>query len=142
MPFLFDQISGRLWQHQKPDDDWTCIGLGYSGNGRGLLNPLWQFVHNHGPIPAGHYTMSLAPQPEFKHLGPIVFKLTPDPSNAMGGRFAFYIHWDSAQHNMTASDGCIVFRDLSIFQELQSKIGAGDNQLEVVSQPPLASVPT
>lgn len=132
LSFLYAQISGSFFFDGK------LIALAYSGNNQGLNNPLWQAVKNHGPLPVGKYTIIPAARP---HLGPIVFSLLPDPENAMFSRSAFFIHWDNAQHDYAASDGCIIFRDMPTFQFIQKQVAAGNDKLEVVAMPPLAPAP-
>lgn len=131
--FLYAQISGTFYFDGK------LIGIAYSGNNSGLNNPLWQGVKNHGPLPVGKYTIVPAARP---HLGPVVFSLLPDPENEMLGRSGFFCHWDNSAHDYTASDGCIVFRDMPVFQFIQKCVANGYNQLEVVAMPPLAPAPT
>jgi hypothetical protein len=79
----------------------------YSGNGFGLLNPVFQSVENVGPLPKGLYSIGMPIDP-VNHLGPLALPLTPNSENAMYGRDAFYIHGDNSDMNFTASDGCIV----------------------------------
>ena len=132
MNFLYAQIAGSFYFNGK------LVALGYSGN-QGLNNPLWQGVKLHGPIPVGKYTIVSAVRP---HLGPVVFSLLPDPENNMLGRDALFIHWDTAQHDYTASDGCIIFRDMPVFQFIQKQVAAGNDKLEVVAMPPLVPAPS
>jgi len=132
LAFLYAQISGSFLFGGN------LIALGFSGNGPGLNNPLWQGVKNHGPLPVGKYTIVPASRP---HLGPIVFSLLPDPGNNMLTRSAFFIHWDTSQHDYTASDGCIIFRDMPVFQFIQKQVAAGNDKLEVVAMPPLIPMP-
>jgi hypothetical protein len=55
--------------------------------------------------------------------------LTPDPSNEMFGRSAFFIHGDNPQLNHTASDGCII-----LIRPLRADISnSGDDDLIVTS---------
>lgn len=129
--FTYAQISGSLYCDGK------LIALGYSGNA-GLNNPLWQGVKNHGPIPVGKYTIIPVVRP---HLGPVVFSLLPDPENNMFSRDSFFVHWDTAQHDYTASDGCIIFRDMPVFQFIQKQVSQGNDKLEVVAMPPLIPAP-
>ncbi len=131
MKFDYAQISGSFYFNGK------LVALGYSGN-QGLNNPLWQGVKNHGPLPVGKYTIVPAARP---HLGPVVFSLIPDPENVMFSRDSFFIHWDTAEHNYTASDGCIIFRDMPVFQFIQKQVAAGNDKLEVMAMPPLAAAP-
>lgn len=136
--FLYDQISGSLWHRTTTLVPWVRLGLGYAGNGDGINNPAWQGVQNHGPLPRGKYALVPVIEP---HKGPIVFRLDPYGTNEMLGRFGFMLHWDNANHNMTASEGCMCFRDLQIFQFVQAHVASGDNQIEVVAMPPLLTIP-
>lgn len=78
--------------------------VGYAGRGRGRNNPDLQSVKNTGPLPVGSYRVSL-PYSDVRK-GPLVFRLTPEPSNAMYGRGGFLIHGDNVRGD--ASEGCII----------------------------------
>lgn len=138
MPFLHSQIDGSLWFRSEAANPWKRIDIGYSGAGDGLNNPGWQSVRNFGPIPAGKY--KILPSSK-KGLGPLVFDLLPDQANEMFGRSAFLIHWDTPDHSLRASEGCIIHRDPFVFQKIQTQVSLGDDQLEVVSLPPLVDPP-
>lgn len=89
------------------DPSGTVIGQGYTGHGLGLNNPVDEGIHNVGPLPEGKYT--IGPFYDDPHgKGPIVAHLIPSPLNEMYGRSGFMIHGDTAAHNQTASEGCIV----------------------------------
>ncbi len=137
--FLYDQLSGRLWHRDVATTGWSMVAAGYAGNGEGLSNPLWQAVKNHGPLPVGKYTLTPFNWPS---RGPIVFSLLPDSQSNMLSRSGFFVHWDTPAHDFKASDGCIVFRDMPVFQFIQKCVASQDNQLEVVAMPPLAQPPT
>lgn len=97
----YEQATGRLLR-----DDGVVIGLGWSGHLQGRNNPEMQNVKGVGPIPKGKYMVN---DPEDgTHLGPLAFPLTPDPSNTMFGRSAFFIHGASLDHPTMSSDGCII----------------------------------
>ncbi len=106
------------------------LGIGYSGNGPSLNNPLDCRIPNHGPIPPGMYTIAGwfddPPGPNSK--GPIVTRLIPDADNQMYGRGGFMIHGDNDAMNHTASDGCIALTHAyrGIMQ------ADGDNRLQVI----------
>jgi hypothetical protein len=136
--WLYDQISGALRHRSKETEPWVIAGIGYAGNGDGLNNPMWQGIRGHGPLPRGAYTIVPAKEP---HLGPVVFALQPNAGNQMFGRSAFYIHWDNANHNYSASEGCICMRDALPFSVLSTFVNSGDNQLTVTETPPLLSAP-
>ena len=104
-----------MWTYQIStgkilDPSSQLLGIGYSGNGASLNNPLDTRIADHGPLPVGIYTMGPwyddKPGPTSK--GPIVTRLTPSPENEMYGRSGFMIHGDNDAMNHTASDGCLV----------------------------------
>jgi hypothetical protein len=82
------------------------VGLGYSGHGMGLNNPAMTNAPDVGPLPVGTYTIGRPMEDD--HVGIFALPLTPDPSNQMFGRSAFFIHGDNPALNHTASDGCII----------------------------------
>jgi Protein of unknown function (DUF2778) len=106
-------------------------GIGYSGNGTSLNNPLDTRIAGHGPVPVGMYIMGPwyddAPGPESK--GPIVARLTPYQDNEMFGRSGFMIHGDNEKGNHSASDGCIV----AGHDYRAALAGSRDNVLEVIA---------
>lgn len=113
----------RYYQHNghytlvNDDGTETVIGVGFAGNDfrpdtnktgiKGYNNPAAQFIRYVGPLPCGWYTKGAA----IKHakLGPNTIYLTPDPTNDMRGRNAFYIHSPSGNPALVAqsSEGCI-----------------------------------
>jgi Protein of unknown function (DUF2778) len=97
------------WQIQSGtlfDKSTAAAGHGYAGHGDGLNNPAMCNVPDVGPLPQGKYTIG---QPiSDDNVGVFALPLTPDPSNDMFGRSAFFIHGDNPAMNHTASDGCIV----------------------------------
>ncbi len=38
----------------------------------------------------------------------MIFYLDPWPSTVLNGRSAFYIHWDNAKKDYSASEGCVI----------------------------------
>jgi RHS repeat-associated protein len=95
------------------------IDGGYAGHGKGLNNPASQSVSeaadkaNAGPLPQGEYTIGKQ-QDNVANRGTdhevtlkASMRLTPDPSNDMGGRGGFLIHGGDLV-NRTSSEGCIV----------------------------------
>jgi len=98
--FIYEQSTGKFSQGE------TLIGFGYSGAPQDKNVPEDQSIEGEGPIPVGRYTIGEPyTDPE---KGPLVFKLTPDPSNNMFGRSGFLIHGDSILHPGAASHGCII----------------------------------
>ena len=134
---LYVQDSGKLFDYNAGVGVANILGICYAGRGPGLNNPALQDRANIGPLPQGKYSLSEAIAGT--HLGPYVFKLIPDPSNEMFGRSDFYIHWDNALKNYTASAGCIVTQapTISLVAAMRSK---GAVELEVVDYfiPPFA----
>ena len=101
------------------------VGTGYSGHGEGLNNPTMCNVHDVGPLPIGKYTIG---QPREDHqVGLFAMPLTPDPTNEMFGRSAFFIHGDNKSLNHSASDGCIILAN-PIRRDIAN---SGDNELIV-----------
>ena len=105
-----------------------AIGFGYSGHDIGKNNPAMQSVKATGPIPQGRYTVN-PPEDRPGRTGAYSLALTPDPSNEMFGRDAFYIHGDKVgvAPGMT-SLGCIILPRLFRW----AIWGSGDHILEVV----------
>lgn len=101
------------------------VGKGYAGHGEGLNNPAKADVPDVGPLPPGRYKIG---QPIDDHqVGVYAMPLTPDPSNEMYGRFAFFIHGDNPKLNHTASDGCIIL-PRSVRNDIAN---SGDDELNV-----------
>lgn len=127
--YFYSQSTGRL-QHGI-NNTLTIIGTGYAGgncgkNPEGRNNPAMQGVRMIGPLPRGVYTIG---QPiEHTKLGPCAVPLTPDPSNDMMGRSAFFIHADTITPG-DASEGCIVLGP-SIRQRIAASL-TEDNRITV-----------
>jgi hypothetical protein len=101
MSWTYQISSGTLL-----DPTGATVGHGYAGHGEGLNNPALCNVRDVGPLPQGTYTIG---QPiNDNQVGVFAMPLTPDPSNEMFGRSAFFIHGDNPELNHTASDGCII----------------------------------
>lgn len=83
----------------------AIIGLAYAGHGAGLNNPAMQEIRDVGPIPQGRW--SIGPLRTLPHLGPCM-ALTPLGGTDTFGRSGFLIHEDNAQHDHSASCGCVV----------------------------------
>lgn len=117
--YLYSQSSGQL------SKDGVLIGIGYSGHGKGINNPLLESIHNVGPLPKGKW--QIGPAHFHGHLGSTVMSLTPISHSAFG-RGGFYIHGDNSASNRTASNGCLILnREIRRFIAISS-----DNSLEVV----------
>ncbi len=80
-------------------------GFGYSGHAEGRNNPDKEAVPMIGPIPRGHWVISLCAAAEHPKLAMPVFRLAPVGHNAHG-RSGFLVHGDSDTHD--ASEGCII----------------------------------
>lgn len=121
MPWLYKQSTGELFH------DGVLAGTGYSGHGQGVNNPKDQDVLCVGPIPRGEYEVGSA----FVHptTGPISMRLSPLPGTDTFGRSGFLIHGDNAQHDESASEGCIVV-PCDVRQEISAST---DRLLEVVA---------
>lgn len=98
--FTFNSTTGEF-KH-----DMLHLGSGYSGHGAGKNNPAMEGVKGVGPAPRGLYSIGV-PHDD-PRLGPVVFRLTPNPATKMFGRSAIDIHGDSEAHPGEASDGCII----------------------------------
>lgn len=100
--WTFEQSTGNLYNPAG-----AFVEKGYSGNGVWKDDPASQCVHNHGPLPAGLYTIGAAIA-DGGHLGPFVMPLTPDAGNEMCERGGFFMHGDSISDPGNASDGCVI----------------------------------
>jgi hypothetical protein len=118
--FIYNNSNGNLSRNGK------LIGIGYSGSGAGLNNPLMDGVVDVGPIPAGEYAIGdFYNDPE---KGQLAAHLTPKPGTDTLGRGGFMIHGDNQEMNHTASHGCIIFT-----HEIRVKMAfSGDEDLLVV----------
>jgi hypothetical protein len=119
MPWTFEIATGNLL-----DPDGALLATGYSGNGVGRNNTMYQSTKDVGPIPIGVYT--IGPAINSPEMGPIAMPLTPDPLNEMFDRDGFFMHGDNSTH--TASDGCIIMPP----NARQQVNGSTDKKLEVV----------
>lgn len=105
--WVYQQASGEL-----TNPDGAFVAAGYAGgncgkNPEGRNNPDMQSVKDVGPLPCGKYF--IGEPKDHPKLGPLAIPLTPDPSNEMFGRNAFYMHGDLIDGPAgSASDGCIV----------------------------------
>ena len=100
--WTFDVKAGAILSPTK-----FPLGTAYSGNGKGLNNPLMDGVPDVGPIPPGQWQIG-----EFFDdiggKGPQVCHLTPAPGTDTLGRSGFMIHGDNQLMNHSASEGCII----------------------------------
>lgn len=122
-----------MWKYQQSTGQLTnptgsSVGLGYSGNGKGLNNPAMQSVPDHGPIPQGHWTIGTFFD-DAGGKGPLVAHLYAAAPTDTFGRSGFMIHGDNAAANHTASEGCIILPRLLREQLLASN----DRALVVVA---------
>ena len=100
--WTFDVKAGAILSPTK-----FPLGAAYSGNGKGLNNPLMDGVPDVGPIPPGQWQIGeFFDDPGGK--GPLVCHLTPAPGTDTLGRSGFMIHGDNQLMNHSASEGCIV----------------------------------
>lgn len=124
-------IENKMWSYKQADGslghDGLFVGTGYSGAlPDGKNNPAMEDVPNIGPCPRGLWTIG----PPFTHLtkGPLVMRLSPEPTTETFGRSGFLIHGDSIQNPGGGSDGCIVMGH-AIRQQIAD---SDDNDLIVV----------
>lgn len=123
MPWTYVQKSGVLL-----DPDYKYAGTGYSGNGKGLNNPLMQKVRGIGPIPCGRWAIVGEPFDDDK-MGRFVIRLKWMGDKLPFGRDGFCIHGDNYRHNKSASQGCPIFPP----KVRQAIVDSGDRVFEVVS---------
>ncbi|MGH9418017.1 MAG: tlde1 domain-containing protein [Terriglobales bacterium] len=125
----YSQSEGTI-AHVFPDGARKLIGSGYSGFGSALDDPAAQDEDKLGPIPRGSWIIG----PQQNHSladgrGTLIaaMPLAPAPGNTTV-RKDFWIHGDTAAHNHTASQGCIVLP-----RDTRNAIArSGDSRLEVV----------
>jgi hypothetical protein len=103
--WTFEIITGKWF---NPSGE--VVSKGYAGgncgkNPEARNNPDFIKVPKVGPLPPGDYAMGTPV--EHSHLGPFAIPLTPDPTNDMHGRSAFFIHGDTTPPG-NASEGCII----------------------------------
>ena len=104
---IYSQSTGSFSIYGPFDDGVeriVCEFFGYAGNGEGRNNPDAEHIRNVGPLPKGIYKVARSITSD--HLGPLVFRLWPNPRNRMYGRSGFLIHGDNARGD--ASRGCII----------------------------------
>jgi hypothetical protein len=122
-----------MWRYSQASGDVTDpsgkpVGIGYSGRGAGLNNPLMQATPDVGPIPRGAWTIgTFFDDPGGK--GPIVAHLKPWCSTETYGRSGFMVHGNNAALNHTASEGCIILP--RVVRELVR--ASGDTELDVTA---------
>ena len=120
--YTYQQSTGRFF-----DADGHLLEVGYSGNGKGLNNPLLQAVAMHGPVPQGDYEIGTAFTDQ--KLGRLAMPLTPCGGQDMLGRSGFFIHGDNQEMNHSASEGCIILSHIARVAIAAS----GDRKLRVVA---------
>lgn len=119
--WVYEQLTGKLTHNDK------FVAKGYSGNGHGLNNPLFQNVKGVGPLPQGSYIIS---EPyDSPTRGKFCMRLLPQPGTETYGRGDFLIHGDSIEFAglMQASHGCII-----LDRATRQKIYDSDDVLLVV----------
>jgi RHS repeat-associated protein len=139
-PINWNDPLGLYWEYSQslgtmihflPNTNIAMLsGNGYSGIGKGLNNPDYEFVRNVGPIPQGTYDIGPIGT-HYSERGTRLdesMSLTPRQSrNAMFQRYGFAIHGGNMT-NRTSSNGCIVLP-----VEIRREIAAsGDHELRVV----------
>jgi hypothetical protein len=119
--WTYKQSTGELLHNN------IHVGVGYSGHGSGVNNPLMENVPCVGPIPRGTYTIGSFFTDHIK--GPLVAHLTPLPGTELYNRSGFMMHGDNAAMNDSASEGCIIMAHTIRQQVAQS----GDHDLTVAA---------
>ena len=116
MTYFFYQNTGRL---RGGSGSYAINTKGYSGNGKGYLNPNYQCVSNVGPLPASTYKLAYCRNVMHDTVQrPCSFYLEPQKPSEMCGRDAFFIHGcncctsgDSTEPPAAGcSAGCIVIK--------------------------------
>lgn len=104
----YSQSTGELKYFNNETLQYTVVGKGYSGVGKGLNNPNMQNVQDTGPIPAGYWVIG----PAYTHdkLGPVTMNLYPFKGTETfdRDRLSFRIHGDNRFNDFSASHGCLV----------------------------------
>lgn len=129
------EINGQAWTYTQHtgelEHDGEPVATGYSGCGEGKNNPEMQSVHNLGPVPQGHWTISGPPVNTPQH-GPYVLRLSPSLETNTFGRSGFLIHGDSKTAPGTASQGCVILP-----RSVREKVWeSGDRDLQVIAESP------
>lgn len=124
--WVYVQKTGKIYSLGE-NGSLTYHGLAYSGHGKGLNEPSLQTKKNVGPIPEGKWIMTGMHYD--KHTGPHTIFLAPARGTKTFGRTLFRIHGDNAEHNHSASRGCIVISPAS---KRTSMWRGGDHTLIVV----------
>lgn len=131
------------WQYIIRTGAWLRDGhlfmLAYAGRGDCKNDPTKTSVAMLGPLPVGDYT--IGDPYDGGRLGPVCFKLEPNPSNRMFGRSLFRLHADSIVTPGDASEGCIVSLGLhgkltgrQCRDAIASIVTGGDRALRVVAE--------
>jgi hypothetical protein len=85
----------------------TATGCAYSGAPGFVDDPSAEGIKACGPIPEGQWGIG-AMVADGGKLGPNVLPLTPLSGTVTYGRGGFWIHGDNAEHDESASEGCII----------------------------------
>lgn len=122
--WTYSQKSGSLYKA-----DGELAATGYSGHGAGVNDPKSQAIHDVGPIPQGHWSIS-APRDTTSH-GPFVLPLTAKAGTETFGRDGFLIHGDRVTEPgaHAASLGCIILARTA----RETIWNSGDHELEVTA---------
>ncbi|MGH9418143.1 MAG: tlde1 domain-containing protein [Terriglobales bacterium] len=115
--------------HVAADGTRKLAGIGYSGVDSALDDPVAQDESSAGPIPRGHWIIGRQQSHQLANGKHLIAAMRPSPAagNATK-RTNFWIHGDTAAHNHTASEGCIILP-----RDVRDVIAAsGDTQLQVV----------
>jgi hypothetical protein len=127
-------IYRQIGQLITPQGEPAAHGF-YSGFGVHANVPADEHIVGQGPIPRGNYAMgSMVTN---THMGPVAIHLVPDDATRAyildirpgSDPDTFYIHDDTAIHNHTASEGCIV--SISGSEPVMSIWDSSDHDLQV-----------
>ena len=108
----------------------------YSGFGAHANVPADEGIVGEGPIPRGNYHMDR--MVTNTHMGPVAIHLAPDTATRAyilkirpgSDPDSFYLHDDTAIHNHTASEGCVV--SVSGTEPVMNIWSSEDHALQVV----------
>lgn len=120
-----------MWKYNSTSGimlrDDTYYWTAYSGFGIGKNNPLYEAVHNVGPIPRGAWRFGTAINSS--DMGPLAIPIYPEPGTQYYDRPGFFCHGEDAETPGCSSHGCIVKSPISAREMI---VKSGDNYLTVI----------
>ena len=119
--WTYSQTKGRM------EHNGVYMWTAYSGFGIGKNNPIYEQVHNIGPLPKGLWRFGAAINSS--DLGPLAIPILPEPGTETYGRTDFYCHGEDAETPGCSSHGCVVKSPISAREMIAN---SGDNYLTVI----------